>query len=449
MSTSLKTVYNQLLRLEALSATNDKIALLETFLKDELFVTVAKYALSSDMVYHINKVPVYTNRPAHVIKGDVLDILENLAKQDGTTDTDKLRLFNAAAIDGETHEVVKRIVQKDLKCGVGPKTINNIQRDVIYYVPYCRCSSDKAEDKFWSKKGQKYAQLKEDGMFVNVLHYNADHIDILTRNGKDVLQLDVLKGRLAKGVGYTGLVNTGELLVIRDGKVLNRQTGNGILNKLLNGTAPQSEADSVAFRAWDALPIDDFWNYECSRTYTDRWNLIQSKIAQINDLLYVNAVYTEMVEDKEEADDFYRRMRILGEEGSVLKWGGAVWKDHTSPNMIKKKNVSSCALKAVDWKPGKADSKYEDVMGAVMFESSCGKLQVSINGKDDKMRGEDWNANMGQIWTVDFNYVSFSKNKTTASLYLPRLAKPRPDRTAADTLAEIVAREKKKVADMA
>ncbi len=434
-----------LTKLEAVAATpsrNSKIKLLCSYLKDPVFLGVVTRTLNSDCVYHIKAVKpfVCSEETAHITNAEYLfSILDTLNSQTGASSKDKETLHKAACCNAETYEVVKRILNKDLKCGVGAKSINLAVPGTIYYVPYCRCSTDSAEDKFWAKKGKKYAQLKEDGMFVNVIHSN--EISFITRNGKRVQQLDRLESALLLSI--TDTVYTGELICVRNGVELDRQTGNGILNSLLHGTATQEEADCVTLRVWDAVPLEEFWLYESNTPYTKRFEALSKFVDEVDDLTVISAVYTEVIETKDEAAGFYTRMRALGKEGSVLKLGSAIWSDHTSPSMIKKKNTSSCALRITGWKYGKEDSKYKDVMGAIFCESECGQLKVTVNGKTDEMRGIDWDAMVGTICTVLFESITTSKSNEFPSLFLPRFDKPRPDRTTADTLEVI--RERVKV----
>jgi len=445
---TLEEVNTALIKLAETAGRNDKTALLTEYLRYELFKKVVTYALSSNMVYHIEKFPKF--KPSmfapKFYQDRIFEMLDTLAAQTGATTQDKLALYNVSCASYGAYDVVKKILQKDLKCGVGPKTINAACPHTIFYVPYCRCSSDSIEDKFWKKPGNRFAQLKEDGMFANVI-LTAEFTEFLSRNGIKINQLDNLGYDLNYGfrkLAASPQVGTGELLIIRDGKVLDRQTGNGILNSLIHGTASKEDSDSVGIRLWDMVPYTEFWeNYETSVPYETRFHNVSTFVKKVDKPLYVDTVYTEIIKSKEEGQYFYRRMRALGHEGAVLKDPNAKWADHTSPGMMKMKNVSTCALVLTGWKSGKEDSKYEDVMGALFFESKCGKLKVTVNGKSDEMRSFDWDSKIGTIWTIEFERVSYSKSKDTASLYLPRIQKERPDRSYADTLEEIETRLQK------
>lgn len=449
----LKDVHKILTELAATASTLEKEDIIRREAGNVLFKRVLVYALASDKTYHIRKMQPRVKLFAKRVSSDKLfEFLDYLDSKDGANTHDIKTLTAYASADEETYDVVTRIVNKDLKCGVGVKTVNNVFPGLIFHAPYCRCSSDSKEDKFWKKPGKKIAQLKENGMFFNCSTGQFSGFEFLSRDGKLIHQLDFIKKILCDNVtSYripTAFHNTtfmGEMLIVRDGKILDRQTGNGILNKLIHGTAPQHEANSIVLRIWDIIPTKDFWEGECSIPYDKRLARTEELCSYYKDFVVdgvqaLSVVYYEYVENKEQAADFYKRMRDLNEEGAVLKWAKALWKDHTSPDQVKKKNVSDCDLRLIGWKAGKKGTKYEDTMGALFFESSCGKLQVTINGKTDEMRDLPYDEMLGSIWKVLFESISYAKKKDTASLYLPRLEEnfPRKDKLEADSLDDIL-----------
>ena len=447
---SLKQVLENLNHIKSLPGRNDKIKSLKQYLEDEVFKRVITFALNSNMTYKVKKFPPYNE--LRVIPSSIDKIfikLNQLNNQEGASNDDKAELYGLASIDPETYEVVKRICNKDLKCGVAAKSINKALPDTIFLMPYCRCSSDKEMhrlDPYW-EEGVHF-QDKEDGMFVDVICDYNGKIKIKTREGKKVKQLGKLKAELKASPYFDhlkGLVLTCETLILMDnGEVLDRQTGNGILNKLIHGTAPQHEVDRVLLRSWDAIPIDDFWKGECDVIYDARFDHIKSIVNMIDLPNRLQLVRDEIVYSLEEAKDCYADVRAKDGEGGVLKARTAKWKDHTSPLQIKMKNVSDCDLRITGWKYGKEGSKYEDVVGAFFAESQCQQLTVTVNVRTDEMREWNWDDLTGEIAEVEFNEVSKAKNKDTHSLSLPRFVKIKADRYEADTLEEIIAREQTK-----
>ena len=462
---SLKSVYDKLVELSDTPSTNEKVELLKEFLKDELFLKVVRFALNGDMKYHIKKLPPANSLAFGEKSNDaIFKQLSFLASQTGASNADKNKLASCAGIDDETYEVVKRICTKDLKCGVSAKLVNKARPGTVNTVPYMRCSTDK---KIGNITYEAIIQEKADGMFVNVMINKKGQIKIITRNGKVVHQLGYLKKVIRVGRGlpprrisrnktlttnygilnnsfrdnFVSRVYTGELLVRKNGKILPRKTGNGILNSCIHGTANPKDAKCVILRLWDSLPLKAFYDGYYSVVYNTRLFETSQFVRAVNDTEFVDMVMTKRVNSYEEAHDFYAKIRKAGGEGAILKNLNAVWKDHTSPNMVKMKNVEEAELVIVGWEPGKEGSKYEMCMGALRCESSCGKLKVSIgSGFSDEEREADWDLAIDSIITVEFESVIKDKNRKSYSLFLPRFKEVREDRDTADTLEEIMER---------
>ncbi len=457
----LSKVLASLKEIENTPSTNDKILLLKKFLENGLFLRVIKYALSGDMKYHIKKLPVHNQMKGFIITptaNEILDYLKELSKQSGATNADKKKLFSMLS-DADTHEVVKRICTKDLKCGASAKLVNKARSGTVNTIPYMRCSTDKKIDNITYPA---IIQEKADGMYVACMINKKGQIKFVTRNGKTVHQLSYLKnvilnGRLnreqksKKVIEHWGILNnsnkinsyfdtvyTGELVVRKNGQILDRRTGNGILNSCIHGTADPKDAECVVLRVWDCLPLQAFYNGYHDVLYNTRLFETTSFVNVVNDSTFVNMVMTKRVDTYEEAHSFYAKIRKAGGEGAILKNNDLIWKDHTSTNQIKMKNVEEAELEIIGFEPGKEGSKYEMCMGALRCQSSCKKLKVSVgSGFSDEEREADWEIAIGSIITVEFESVIQDKRTKQHSLFLPRFASVREDKDIADTLKEI------------
>jgi len=460
---SLAFVLENLNKIANTPSTNDKVALLKKYLTDESFLKVVKFALSGDMMFGVKNLPKVSTRSLKDPE-DIFTLLKVLSYKPGTNDADKLELAKAASIDKETFEVVNRIINKDLKCGVNAKLVNKARLGTVNTVPYMRCST---EAKIKNILYPAVIQEKADGMFVNVMINKTGKIKIITRNGKTVHQLEYLKNIIRKGRGLVvkrpgkhpinvnyGIANssqnaylysrvyTGELLVKKKGKILPRHTGNGILNSCLNNTADPNDAKCVILRLWDSLPLKNFYDGYHDVLYNTRLFETQAFVSTVNDREFVDMVMTKRVENYEEAREFYALIRKANGEGAILKNLHLLWKNHTSPDAVKMKNVSDCELEIVGWAPGKEGSKYELCMGAIQCQSKDGLLRVSVgSGFSDEQREADWDMAEGAIVTIDYEGVIQDKrDKNKYSLFLPRFKEVREDRDEADTIHDILER---------
>ena len=292
-------------------------------------------------------------------------------------------------------------------------------------------------------------QEKVDGMFVNLMINEKGQIKIITRNGKRVWGLnklrDTIKRTVCKKAFFRSMVYTGELLVHKKGKILPRKTGNGILNSCISKTASEADANSVVFRCWDCLPLEKFYDGYDEDIFINRLTKAKLFVKAIGDKKTVDIVLTKQVSSVEDAQDFYDFIREGGGEGAVLKNTYGQWKDHTSPDCIKLKNVQDAELKVVAFASGKPGTKYQKMLGALSCVSRCGKLKVSVGSgfSDDerKLMPDHW---LGKIITVEFNEIIKDKTKKEYSLFLPRFSHIRIDRSKAESLDEIRERYEKK-----
>jgi len=438
---SLKHVLEKLNHIASSPSTLSKIHILKGYLLDEEFKKVCNYALASKYVFHVKKFP-----PFKPLDGDftnnlaIFDILEKLNASDGANNTMKEVLYNAASTDPETYEVVRRICEGDLKCGVGIKNINKAVPGTIFYIPYMRCSTEAA---IGNITYPAYAQEKNDGAFTNMIVKENGGITFFTRNGKAIHQLQALKRALKPFVSrppYAGMVYMGELLVMVGGRILPRSEGNGIITSCIYGTANQSMADKVIIRVWDCVLLSDFWDGESKIPYSKRFNTVKQLAEEIASPTF-KPTFTELVNNEVEARNFYAKIRRHGGEGEVLKSMNFHWKDHDSPYQIKLVNTSSAELRIVGWNYGAERSKYEHVCGAVLMESECGMLKVKVSGMTDEQRAWDWDSHIGDIATVKFKELSQGKGNQHMSMTHPRIDELRLDRRTAQTLKDILKRE--------
>jgi ATP-dependent DNA ligase len=195
---------------------------------------------------------------------------------------------------------------------------------------------------------------------------------------------------------------------------MDRQTGNGIINKCIQGTASKDEASRVFFSIWEAVPLKYFKEGKCNIDYDIRLDHAVQIIQNINDSNKFQLVKTKVVNTLKEAQELTNKVVAKGGEGGILKNILSHWKDHTSPNQVKMKARFETELRVVGWEYGDKGKKYEKKMGRVIFETDDGKIKVYVGtGFSDEQREENWNENIGRIGELE--YESLSKSKTRKS----------------------------------
>ena len=435
--------FNNIKQLELTSSTTDKVSLLRKFLAAHpFFKKVVVYALDSRLAFNVKKFPKELVQPSGTID-ELFKHLDYLASRDGASNADKAKLFSLASHSKELFEIVKRICTKDLKCGVGVSLVNTAVQDTVFEIPYCRCSTDK---KIGNIKYPAYVQEKADGLFCNCIISEMGEISFLTRDGKELLQLNKLREAIAKNLPskYYGRVLQGELRIRENGKMLSRQVGNGIFTSCQYGTADQSRVDNAVLCIWNSVSINDFWVYQAtSRLYKEAFAECEDIVNCFTLEHCVELIKTKIVYSYEEAWEFYLAIREEGGEGAILKNFTFLWKYHTSTNQIKLKNVSDADLIIIGWEYAKEDSKYDGYMGALICGTKCELLQVKVGtGFPDDLRKINWDDEIGSVVEILYESVSKSKTDKLHSLYLPRFNGFKRDRSreTADTLEDLLKR---------
>lgn len=440
---NLKSVHEKLSTIKDTRSINAKISLLKEYLIDKKFKRVIKLMYSDDKHFKVNKLPKFGFlKNSLFMEENIFEFLEKLSVQKGATNVDKDQLAGLASINKETYEVVKRIINKDAKCGFGGKTINKACPDLLFLMPYCRCSTAKNKMHNIDYSQGAFAQEKADGMFINVIIDKKGGVLFRSRNGNIVHQLDHLKEFLKKTPKkFRNTVYMGELLIEKNGKILPRKAGNGVFNSCIQNTADPKDSKYAIIKLWDAVPQAKFFIGVCDITYKTRFIRTKTFIKSMGETTLLGQIRSKIVYSLDEAEAFYKKLRKAGKEGAIIKNLSAKWKYHTSPDQVKMKNVSDAELRIVGWKYGKVDTKFEKFMGSVQLESDDGLIKVSVSGFTDDEHYKDWNVELGQIATIEYDDLITDKSRPGIySLYLPRNLELRPDRSDTDTLKDLKTR---------
>ena len=415
---------------------NFKIAELEKHKGNDLLQAVINLALDPFTQFYIRKIPKY-NRGIHSIPlVQSCKQLKKLASREytGNAAIDMLTSLLESSTPDDA-KVLERIIQKDLKCGVSISTVNKVWPGMIHEYPCMLCSP--SDEKLISKfEFPAIVQLKMDGMRFNAIVKNGK-VEYRSRNGKEIHGIQHLDEDFLNMGGSKNRVFDGELVVNDKGVILDRQTGNGILNKAVKGTISDLESHKIRATVWDVIDYEDFTVGYSGVPYRERFERIASSLRSDA----VHLVEHQMVESITEAREVFDRYLAAGEEGIILKAGTAPWENKRVKHQLKFKGELECDLQIVDVQEG--TGKYVGMLGAIVCQSGSddGKtVTVSVgSGFSDDHRINLWNIRnelLGKI--VALKYNSRIKNKQGGdSLFLPIFLEIREDKTDADNYKEI------------
>ena len=413
---------------------NDKIAFLEAHKNNSLLRDVVRLALDPFTQFYIRKIPEYkTSEPIFTLS-TAIDMLYELSSRTVTGNSAIDHLKNIlSSISEDDAKVIERIIKKDLKCGVSVSTANKIWMGLVKEYPTMLCSqyNEKLVDQM---QFPALVQTKMDGMRFNAI-VREGKVEFRSRNGKEINLLKRLEPEFLEMAGTMDCVFDGELLVSHGNELLDRQTGNGILNKAVKGTISEEEADKVRATVWDCIPYLYFVDHLCPVEYETRFERVTKAIDTINQTK-IKAVQSWVVNDINEANILFQELLSKGEEGIILKSKEGVWENKRAKHQIKFKGELECDLKIVDVLSG--TGKYEGMLGSVVCESDDGVIQVNVGSgfnenQRETLKKEDL---IGKIVAVKYN-TRITNKQGEESLFLPIFIELREDKDVADNSKDI------------
>lgn len=443
--TNAKEMIAFLEKIHATKSTNDKIALIKTQAESDFVKRVFDYAYNPFHNFFIKpfkekEYKGYVTIPMETPR-DVFELLDVLKSRSitGNDAHNAIVYFCKISVQDEI-VLLDLILKRDLCCGISGKTINKAIPNLIPIIPYMRCSlmKDVKMEKWENKK--IYSQIKADGLFVNAEIDDNGNVKLYTRNGSTFPDNSPALSELItaiKNSNHKNVVYHGELLVTNENDViLDRQTGNEILNSLLQGTEPEQHNKIVGL-FWDIVDLDVFRSdkptkHPNNKPYKERMELLsQTKLALIE---------TVICDNIDEAKEHYKQARLQGYEGTVIKLFDALWCNTTSKEQVKLKAETIVELEVIGFKDGTGMN--ENLFGSITCKSSDDLLIVDVGvsgftfGERETI-AKDKDSYIGKIMAVKANSVITRLDSDKKSLFLPRFVEWRNDKDVADTLAHI------------
>lgn len=439
-------IYQIIQEIKAESSKNAKIAILAKHKDNELLQKALVACYSPYVQYYIRKIPAYTPESGKnfgkLPLTDAIASLERLTNRvvTGQAAIDYLIML-LENLSAEDAYILERIIKKSMDAGFSESTANKVWKNLVPTYP-CLLAKGCDDKTIKRMTFPAYSQLKADGMRVNA-HITKGKVHLCGRSGKTVDLLGELDADLLELASYIdhpegNIVFDGELVLVEnDGSVMERKKGNGKLNKAIRGKMPADEAAAVRIRVWDVVGAKSFRAKKDSRPYSERFEFVKNAVAKAN-APKVELIETIEVANLAAAEKHFAEMLKRGEEGTLLKSKDHAWEDKRSYGLLKFKAIKDADLKVVGWQEG--TGKYAGMLGALICQSSDGKVEVSIgSGFSDAQRKEyTEEATIDKIVEVLYNErISDKSREGVDSLFLPRFVELREDKDVANSSKEI------------
>jgi DNA ligase-1 len=317
----------------------------------------------------------------------------------------------------------RRILIKDLRCGVSEKTVNKVlKKSAIAPVPVFECMLAHDGANHESKiTGKKLVEPKLDGVrCLTVVDFESRTVTQYTRNGKVLENFGHITAYLEKQ-----LDNFGRSYVL-DGEVVSNS-----FNELMTQVHRKSDvqANDARLVVFDIVPLVEFKQGISVMGQRRRSKFLRENFSNIvadsgcMEIIAQREFDLDVFTDEIEFRDYNKQAIEAGFEGILIKDPDAKYECKRSVSWLKQKPFIEVSLevKAVEEGTGRNVGK----LGALVCEGKDDGKNIVVNvgsGFTDDQREEFWvdkEAMIGQIVEVRADAVSQNQDGTY-SLRFPR-----------------------------
>lgn len=395
---------------------------------DEFFAG-CRLALDSMITFGLKQVPEKQEPNGPGLSWDeFLAMAEDLAERRITGNAARTLVDGAMAKStGEQWNLwYRRILIKDLRCGVSEKTINKVVEKINanYIVPTFACQLAHDSSNHDGKlTGKKFIEVKLDGVRVITIVYPDGRVLQFSRNGKELLNFDTIRTQFASVSGVF------DEPMVFDGEVMSSSFQD--LMKQVHRKENVATNDAV-LHLFDALTLADFNAGYSAKSQVDRssW-LMQWFAVYSGQLPNVEVVGQECVNlDTNTGQARFKEINAQaiagGYEGIMIKDLDAPYECKRTASWLKLKPFIEVSLNVTALEEG--TGRNVGRLGAFVCSGSDDGKSITVNvgsGFSDANRDEFWHSHMshdnivGQIVEVRADAITQNQDGTY-SLRFPR-----------------------------
>ena len=418
-------------RLEADNSRLAKEAVIEAAMEEGLdeFFQGCKMALDKLYTFGVKQVPVKEEEGGQGLAWpQFVELAEALYRRSlsGHAARDAIKLAMDVSTQEQWNDFYRRILIKDLRCGVSEKTVNTVAKRAKkpqYAVPVFEVmlAHDGANHE-GKITGKKLVEPKLDGVrAITVLDFESRSVTMYTRNGKVLENFAHITDKL---VGQ--LDNFGRSYVF-DGEVVSHS-----FQDLMKQVHRKSDvqADDAKLMLFDIVPLSEFKSGASVMGQKRRTAFLKEFKKIFNDTGCIEVIPQkefdlDVFTDEIAFKDYNKEMVEAGFEGIMIKDPNGKWEGKRSVAWLKQKPFIEVSLSVVALEEG--TGKNEGRLGALVCEGEDDGKKIIVNvgsGLTDAQRKDFWadqDAIMGQVVEIRADAATRSQDsETTWSLRFPR-----------------------------
>ena len=344
---------------------------------------------------------------------------------------DAILLTRDIATKDQWNMFYRRILIKDLRCGVSEKTVNKIAKKFPQYsIPVFTCplAHDSANHE---KKmvGKKQVEVKLDGVRVitviqgDTSHGKLSRVEMFSRNGKQFHNF----GHIIAEIEEVIKDSPPPYDLVLDGEVMSANFQD-LMKQVHRKDGKQS--DDAVLHLFDMCPLSEFQKGMWDKPQSFRSQAVKAWVDQHKDVLkHVQTLDWEDVDlDTQEGQDRFVELNKAavdgGYEGVMIKDIDAPYECKRTHSWLKAKPFIEVTLKVANVEEG--TGRNEGRLGAVILEGEDDGYNYSLNcgsGFSDAQRDQFWTQRsdlIGQLVEVRADARTRSQDSETYSLRFPR-----------------------------
>jgi DNA ligase 1 len=412
------------------------------------FFLGARMAYDALVTYGVKKAPLIDGEDEAGFKPTLTwdkftDIAGKLQRREltGNAARDVLRAAADASTVRDWNSWYRRILLKDLKCGVTEATINKIleragEKALPYVIPVFSCQLAKdGLDHPKKLNGPKMLDLKLDGVrLLTIMDINAQTITQYSRDGRQNDRFTAITDSLKP------LLKKLTRSMVLDGEVISRSFQ--ALMKQVNRKEDVDTGDAK-LALFDCLPLVDFLAGGWDKPQSYRHDILVEMIPTLEELtngrVYVipkMSVDLSTPEGQMQFREFNRETIDAGLEGVMIKDPTAPYQCKRTDAWLKVKPVYSVDLEVIGFEPGKPESKFANTLGGLICRGEDQGRLVEVTcggGFSEELRDEIWRNRdkvIGRIVEIKGDALTKPQDSDVWSLRFPVFMGFRDDKHA-------------------
>jgi DNA ligase-1 len=405
--------WNIIQKLESDNSRLFKEGVVADHIADADFRQGLQWALNPLVTFGVQQVPVSETDGKGITNADFYVLAEGLYEREltGHAARDAIIDLCEQATNEQWNDWYRRILLKDLRCGVSVGTVNGVQKGTV---PIFGCMLAHDGAKHPKKiKGACSVEYKYDGVRVIAIVQKGS-ATLYSRNGKILPNFNLIEDALSKPE-YNGLVFDGEVMS-EDFQTLMKQVHR----------KSGANTEDAFLALFDMLTLEEFEAGGTSINSVERRKRMIDTVIEDSKIKVVDAfsVDFDTEEGQAEFDKLNKHALAEGYEGLMIKPDSEGYKCKRSHAWLKVKPFIEVTLKVVALEEG--TGKNEGMLGALVVEGEDDGKFFHVNvgsGLSDDMRKDVWAAQdkvVGQLVEVRADAATIGQDSDTWSLRFPR-----------------------------